>query len=39
MVYGELIELVDFEYTARMVKVNLASMWSVANAPGMSVNT
>lgn len=33
--YGDLIEYVDFEYTARVAKVNLASMWSAANAPAM----
>ena len=37
-VYGDLIEFVDFEYTARVAKVNLASMWSAANAPAMPVN-
>lgn len=37
-VYGDLIEFVDFEYTARVAKVNLASMWSAANAPGMPFN-
>ena len=37
-VYGDLIEFVDFEYTARVAKVNLVSMWSAANAPGMPVN-
>lgn len=37
-IYGDLIEFVDFEYTARVAKVNLASIWSAANAPGMPVN-
>ena len=37
-VYGDLIEFVDFEYTARVARVNLASMWSAANAPAMPVN-
>ena len=37
-VYGDLIEFVDFEYTARVAKVNLASMWSAANAPAMPLN-
>jgi len=37
-VYGDLIEFVDFEYTARVARVNLASMWSAANAPGTPVN-
>ncbi|MCJ1318286.1 hypothetical protein MMC15_003614 [Xylographa vitiligo] len=37
-VYGDLIEFVDFEYTARVARVNLASMWSAANAPAMPLN-
>ena len=37
-VYGDLLEFVDFEYTSRVAKVNLASMWSAANAPAMPVN-
>lgn len=37
-VYGDLLEFVDFEYTARVARVNLASMWSAANAPAMPVN-
>ena len=37
-VYGDLIEFVDFEYTSRVAKVNLASMWSAANAPAMPTN-
>lgn len=37
-VYGDLIEFVDFEYTSRVAKVNLASMWSAANAPAMPKN-
>ncbi|MCJ1309332.1 hypothetical protein MMC25_002991 [Agyrium rufum] len=37
-VYGDLIEFVDFEYTTRVARVNLASMWSAANAPAMPVN-
>ncbi|KAF2150934.1 peptidase M28 [Myriangium duriaei CBS 260.36] len=32
--YGDLLEFVDFNYTARVAKVNLATMWSAANAPG-----
>ena len=36
--YGDLIEFVDFEYTARVAKVNLASMWSAANAPALPKN-
>lgn len=38
LVYGDLLEFVDFEYTARVAKVNLASMWAAANAPGMPRN-
>ncbi|KAK4621587.1 putative zinc metalloprotease [Fulvia fulva] len=36
--YGDLIEYVDFDYTARVAKVNLASMWSAANAPAAPTN-
>ncbi|KAH8886079.1 peptidase M28 [Thozetella sp. PMI_491] len=36
--YGDLIDFVDFEYTARVARVNLASMWSAANGPAMPVN-
>lgn len=36
--YGDLVEYVDFDYTARVARVNLASMWSAANAPGMPKN-
>jgi hypothetical protein len=36
--YGDLLEFVDFDYTSRVAKVNLASMWSAANAPGMPTN-
>ncbi|KAK3637073.1 hypothetical protein LTR56_013804 [Elasticomyces elasticus] len=36
--YGDLPEFVDFEYTSRVAKVNLASMWSAANAPALPVN-
>ncbi|EMD93710.1 hypothetical protein COCC4DRAFT_85267 [Bipolaris maydis ATCC 48331] len=37
-VYGDLIEFVDFEYTARVGKVNLATLWSLSQAPGMPKN-
>jgi hypothetical protein len=37
-VYGDLIEFVDFEYTARVGKVNLATLWSLSEAPGMPRN-
>ena len=36
--YGDLLEYVDFEYTARVAQVNLASMWSAANAPALPKN-
>ncbi|KAI7314047.1 hypothetical protein KC315_g11483 [Hortaea werneckii] len=31
--YGDLLEFVDFDYTARVAKVTLATMYSAANAP------
>jgi hypothetical protein len=37
-VYGDLIEFVDFEYTARVAKVNLATLWSLSEAPGQVRN-
>ncbi|KAH9880225.1 hypothetical protein IAQ61_000514 [Plenodomus lingam] len=37
-VYGDLIEFVDFKYTARVGKVNLATLWSLSEAPGMPRN-
>ncbi|PVH97131.1 putative zinc metalloprotease [Periconia macrospinosa] len=37
-VYGDLIEFVDFEYTARVGKVNLATLWSLSEAPGLVRN-
>lgn len=33
--YGDLIEFVDMDYVARVAKVNLASIWSLANSPGL----
>ncbi|KAK5117583.1 hypothetical protein LTR62_005005 [Meristemomyces frigidus] len=36
--YGDLVEFVDFDYTSRVAKVNLASMYSAANSPGMPTN-
>jgi hypothetical protein len=36
--YGDLIEFVDFEYTARVAKVNLATLWSLSQAPGQPRN-
>lgn len=32
-VLGDLAEFVDFDYVARVAKVNLAAAWSLANAP------
>ncbi|KAL9025821.1 MAG: hypothetical protein Q9196_005423 [Gyalolechia fulgens] len=41
--YGDLIEFVDFDYIARVGKVNAAALWSLANAPepprNVTVNT
>ncbi|KAJ4364438.1 hypothetical protein N0V83_009032 [Neocucurbitaria cava] len=37
-VYGDLIEFVDFDFTARVGKVNLATLWSLSEAPGMPRN-
>ncbi|RMZ71814.1 peptidase M28 [Pyrenophora seminiperda CCB06] len=37
-VYGDLIEFVDFDFTARVGKVNLATLWSLAQAPAMPRN-
>lgn len=36
--YGDLIQYVDFGYTQRVARVNLASMWSAANAPALPRN-
>jgi hypothetical protein len=37
-VYGDLIEFVDFEFTARVGKVNMATIWSLSEAPGLPRN-
>ncbi|KAF1838847.1 putative zinc metalloprotease [Decorospora gaudefroyi] len=37
-IYGDLIDFVDFDYTARVGKVNLATLWSLSQAPGMPRN-
>ncbi|KAH3971531.1 peptide hydrolase [Parastagonospora nodorum] len=37
-VYGDLIDFVDFEYTARVGKVNMATIWALSEAPGMPRN-
>ncbi|KAF2502497.1 putative zinc metalloprotease [Lophium mytilinum] len=36
--FGDLPEFVDYEYVARVARVNLATMWSLANAPGIVQN-
>ena len=36
--YGDLPEFVDYDFTARVARVNLATMWSLANAPGFVRN-
>jgi hypothetical protein len=36
--FGDLIEFVDFAFMARVCRVNVATMWSAANAPGTPKN-
>jgi Zn-dependent M28 family amino/carboxypeptidase len=36
--FGDLIEFCDFAFIARVCKVNVATMWSLANAPGTPKN-
>ncbi|KAI2626334.1 hypothetical protein GGS21DRAFT_540830 [Xylaria nigripes] len=36
--YGDLIEFCDFEYIARVARVNGAALWSLANSPGAPTN-
>ncbi|KAL9082440.1 MAG: hypothetical protein Q9159_006429 [Coniocarpon cinnabarinum] len=36
--YGDLLRYVDFDYVQRVARVNLASMWSAANAPALPQN-
>jgi hypothetical protein len=36
--FGDLIEFVDFDFTARVGRVNTAAMYSLANAPGAPRN-
>ncbi|OCL01327.1 putative zinc metalloprotease [Glonium stellatum] len=36
--YGDLPGFVDYEYTARVAQVNMATLWSLANAPGKVQN-
>jgi Zn-dependent M28 family amino/carboxypeptidase len=33
--YGDLIQFCDFDYMARVAKVNAATLWSMAQAPGL----
>jgi hypothetical protein len=32
--FGDLVEFVDFSYVQRVAKVNVATVWSLANGPG-----
>jgi hypothetical protein len=32
--FGDLLEFVDFDYTARVTRVNAATLWSLAQGPG-----
>ena len=36
--FGDLIEFCDFDFQARVARVNMAAMWSLANAPGTPKN-
>ena len=36
--YGDLLEFVDFHYTARVAKVNAAALWSLATNPATPKN-
>ncbi|KAI0199107.1 hypothetical protein F4808DRAFT_220480 [Astrocystis sublimbata] len=36
--YGDLVEFVDFDFIARVARVNGAALWSLANSPGMPTN-
>ncbi|GLB42591.1 putative peptidase M28 family protein [Lyophyllum shimeji] len=36
--FGDLIEFVDFDYVARVARVNGAALWSLAQAPGTPKN-
>jgi hypothetical protein len=36
--YGDLTEFVDFEFVARVAKVNLATLWSLVEGPGVPRN-
>jgi hypothetical protein len=36
--YGDLAEFVDYDYTARVAKVNGAALWALASSPGTPKN-
>jgi hypothetical protein len=36
--FGDLPEFVDYDFVSRVAKVNLAALWSLANAPGIPRN-
>jgi hypothetical protein len=36
--FGDLIDYVDFDYTARVARVNAAALWALATAPGTPTN-
>ncbi|KAF2964382.1 hypothetical protein GQX73_g9190 [Xylaria multiplex] len=36
--YGDLIEFCDFDFIARVARVNGAALWSLANSPGAPTN-
>jgi hypothetical protein len=36
--FGDLIKFVDFDYTARVARVNAAALWALATAPGTPKN-
>ena len=36
--FGDLVEFCDFDYIARVTRVNGAALWSLANAPGTPKN-
>jgi hypothetical protein len=37
--FGDLVEFCDFDYITRVAKVNLATLWSLAQGPGTPVGT
>src|SRR5678816_4926319 len=36
--FGDLVEFVDFDYVARVAKVNAATLWSLSQGPGTPKN-